>query len=37
MTEFQQLVANWETFYLLAGTAAATLIGLLFVVCLNQY
>jgi hypothetical protein len=31
MTEFQQLVSGWETFYLLMGTAAATLIGLLFV------
>jgi hypothetical protein len=31
MTDFSQIIAEWETFYLLAGTAAATLIGLLFV------
>lgn len=31
MTEFSQTIGEWETFYLLAGTAAATLIGLLFV------
>jgi hypothetical protein len=29
--EFAHLVLGWETFYLLTGTAAATLIGLLFV------
>ena len=28
---FSELIASWETFYLLLGTAAATLIGLLFV------
>jgi hypothetical protein len=31
MNEFTQSIKNWETFYLLTGTAAATLIGLLFV------
>ena len=31
MSDFAQLVSDWETFYLLAGTAAATLIGLLFI------
>ena len=31
MTDFSQMVGEWETFYLLTGTAAATLIGLLFV------
>jgi hypothetical protein len=31
MTDFTQNIADWQTFYLLAGTAAATLIGLLFV------
>jgi uncharacterized membrane protein YidH (DUF202 family) len=31
MPEFSRLVSGWETFYLLTGTAAATLIGLLFV------
>lgn len=31
MSDFAQLVSGWETFYLLTGTAAATLIGLLFV------
>jgi hypothetical protein len=29
--QFAQLVAGWETLYLLTGTAAATLMGLLFV------
>ena len=31
MNDFQTSLAAWETFYLLAGTAAATLIGLLFI------
>jgi hypothetical protein len=31
MTDFASVVRSWETFYLLTGTAAATLIGLLFV------
>ncbi len=31
MTEFTEVVRGWETFYLLVGTAAVTLIGLLFV------
>ncbi|MGA9190713.1 MAG: hypothetical protein WBZ24_03190 [Anaerolineales bacterium] len=31
MSDFAQQVSGWETFYLLTGTAAATLIGLLFV------
>lgn len=31
MSDFARLVSGWETFYLLTGTAAATLIGLLFV------
>jgi hypothetical protein len=31
MTDFSQIVTDWETFYLLTGTAAATLMGLLFV------
>jgi hypothetical protein len=31
MTNFNEIIADWETFYLLAGTAAATLIGLLFI------
>lgn len=31
MTSFAHDVSSWETFYLLAGTAAATLVGLLFV------
>lgn len=31
MTDFARLVLGWETFYLLTRTAAATLIGLLFV------
>jgi hypothetical protein len=30
MTNFSQIVREWETFYLLTGTAAATFIGLLF-------
>jgi hypothetical protein len=28
---FPELIKEWETFYLMVGTAAATLIGLLFV------
>jgi hypothetical protein len=28
---FQELIKEWETFYLMVGTAAVTLIGLLFV------
>jgi hypothetical protein len=31
MTDFTQVLMGWETFYLLTGTAAATLIGLLFI------
>jgi hypothetical protein len=31
MSDFASLVSGWETYYLLTGTAAATLIGLLFV------
>lgn len=31
MDDFSQFVSSWETYYLLSGTAAATLIGLLFV------
>lgn len=31
MDDFSSFVRSWETYYLLAGTAAATLIGLLFV------
>jgi hypothetical protein len=31
MSGFSQQISGWETFYLLTGTAAATLIGLLFV------
>ena len=31
MTDISPIITTWETFYLLAGTAAATLIGLLFV------
>jgi hypothetical protein len=31
MTDLAQTIGEWETFYLLTGTAAATLIGLLFV------
>lgn len=31
MADFSEVVKNWETFYLLVGTAAVTLIGLLFV------
>jgi hypothetical protein len=31
MTDFSQAVHEWQTFYQVAGTAAATLIGLLFV------
>ncbi len=31
MTEFSEAIKSWETFYLLVGTAAVTLIGLLFV------
>jgi hypothetical protein len=31
MSHLSQLVPTWQTFYLLTGTAAATLIGLLFV------
>jgi hypothetical protein len=31
MTDFTATIKEWETFYLLGGTAAATLIGLLFV------
>jgi hypothetical protein len=31
MNEFAGIIPEWETFYLLTGTAAATLIGLLFV------
>ena len=29
--DFSELIKEWETFYLMVGTAAATLIGLLFV------
>jgi len=29
--DFPELIKEWETFYLMAGTVAATLIGLLFV------
>lgn len=29
--DFPELIKEWETFYLMIGTAAATLIGLLFV------
>ena len=29
--DFPELIKEWETFYLMVGTAAATLIGLLFV------
>ncbi len=29
--EFSEIIAGWETFYLLMGTAGATLVGLLFV------
>lgn len=31
MASFSDVVSSWQTFYLLTGTAAATLIGLLFV------
>lgn len=31
MQEFTKLIAGWETLYLLTGTAATTLMGLLFV------
>ena len=31
MNDFSLAMSEWETFYLLAGTAAATLMGLLFV------
>jgi hypothetical protein len=31
MIGFSETIAGWQTFYLLVGTAAATLIGLLFV------
>lgn len=31
MSDFTALIAGWETLYLLIGTAAATLMGLLFV------
>ena len=31
MTDFSQTITDWQTFYLLTGTAAATLIGLLFI------
>jgi hypothetical protein len=31
VTEFSEVIKSWETFYVLVGTAAATLIGLLFV------
>lgn len=31
MTDFANTVADWHDFYILAGTAAATLMGLLFV------
>lgn len=31
MADFSEVVKSWETFYLLVGTAAVTLIGLLFV------
>jgi hypothetical protein len=31
MVEFKHMVSLWGTFYLLTGTAAATLIGLLFI------
>ena len=31
MDTFSQVVRQWETFYLLTGTAAVTLIGLLFI------
>lgn len=29
--EFSEVISSWETYYLLVGTAAVTLIGLLFV------
>jgi hypothetical protein len=31
MTDFTNTIKDWQTFYVMAGTAAATLIGLLFV------
>ena len=31
MSDFAQIVAGWHDFFMLAGTASATLIGLLFV------
>jgi hypothetical protein len=31
MNSFSETISQWETFYLLAGTAAVTLIGLLFI------
>ena len=31
MLTFAQTIEQWRDFYILAGTAAATLIGLLFV------
>jgi hypothetical protein len=31
MNSFSEAISNWETFYLLVGTAAVTLIGLLFI------
>jgi hypothetical protein len=31
LNDFAELIARWETLYLLVGTAAATLMGLLFV------
>ena len=31
MSDFSAIIAQWQTFYLMVGTASATLIGLLFV------
>ncbi len=31
MNDFSEAIAQWQTFYLMVGTASATLIGLLFV------
>jgi uncharacterized membrane protein (DUF4010 family) len=31
MTDFSEMIKEWQNFYILVGTAAATLIGLLFV------
>jgi len=31
MTSFEQIISSWHDFYIMVGTAAATLIGLLFV------